>query len=68
MSVGTQVEKAVATVENAAASMKTFALETQDQQAKQMFQQLAQTFEGALTQLKDRQQYIQEQEPQYKQM
>ncbi|HEX3045756.1 MAG TPA: DUF1657 domain-containing protein, partial [Bacillota bacterium] len=47
--------------------MKTFALETQDPQAKQMFQQLAQTFDGALQTLQDRQRYIEQQEPQYKQ-
>lgn len=67
MTVGTQVEKAIASVQSVSASMKTFALETQDQQAKQMFQQLAQTFDGALDTLKQRQQYIDQQEPQYKQ-
>lgn len=67
MTVGTQIEQAVASVESVAASMKTFALETQDQQAKEMFQQLAQTFDGALNTLKQRQTYIEEQEPQYKQ-
>lgn len=67
MTVGTQLEQAIATVQNAAATMKTFSLETQDQQAKQTFEQLAQTFDSALTELQGREQYIQEQEPQYKQ-
>ncbi|MGE5582645.1 MAG: DUF1657 domain-containing protein [Bacillota bacterium] len=67
MTVGTQVEKAIASVQSVAASMKTFALETQDPQAKQMFQQLAQTFDGALNTLQERQKYIGQQEPQYKQ-
>ena len=67
MSVATQMSKAVATVQSAAAEMKTFALETQDQQAKQTFQQLAKTFDDALLQLQGRQQYIESQEPQYKQ-
>jgi hypothetical protein len=67
LTVGTQVEKAIASVQSVSASMKTFALETQDQQAKQMFQQLAQTFDGALDTLKQRQTYIEQQEPQYKQ-
>ncbi len=66
MTVGNQLQKAIASVESVASSMKTFALETQDQQAKQMFQQLVQTFDGALNTLKDRQKYIEEQEPQYK--
>lgn len=67
MTVGTQMKQAIATVQNAAATMKTFSLETQDQQAKQTFEQLAQTFDSALTELKGREQYIQQQEPQYKQ-
>jgi hypothetical protein len=37
LTVGTQVQKAIASVQSVAASMKTFTLETQDQQAKQMF-------------------------------
>jgi hypothetical protein len=67
MTVGTQMKQAIATVQSAAASMKTFSLETQDQQAKQTFEQLAQTFDDALNQLQGREQYIQGQEPQYKQ-
>ena len=67
MTVGTQVQKAIASVQSVSASMKTFALETQDKASQQMFQQLAQTFDGALQTLQDRQKYIEQQEPQYKQ-
>jgi len=67
MTVGTQMQQAIATVQNAAATMKTFSLETQDQQAKKTFEQLAQTFDSALNELKGREKYIQNQEPQYKQ-
>lgn len=67
MTVGTQLQQAIASVQSAAASMKTFSLETQDQQAKQTFQQLAQTLDSALVTLKGRQQYVEDQEPQYKQ-
>jgi hypothetical protein len=66
MTVGTQMQQAIAGVQSAAATMKTFALETQDQQAKQDFQQLAQTLDNALEKLRQRQQYIEQQEPQYK--
>lgn len=66
MTVGTQMQQAIAGVQSAAATMKTFALETQDQAAKQDFQQLAKTFDDALTVLQGRQKYIEEQEPQYK--
>ncbi len=67
MTVGTQMTQAIATVQNAAATLKTFSLETQDQQAKQTFQQLATTLDSAVEQLKQREKYIQKQEPQYKQ-
>lgn len=67
MTVGTQIMQAIATVQNAAASMKTFSLETQDQQAKQTFEQLAKTLDNAVETLKERQSYIEQQEPQYKQ-
>ena len=66
MTVGTQMQQAIATVQSAAATMKTFSLETQDQQAKKTFEQLAQTFDSALNELKGREKYIQNQEPQYK--
>jgi hypothetical protein len=67
MTVGTQMKKTVASLESVASSMKTFALETQDQQAKEMYQQLAKTFDDALTTLKQRQTYVEQQEPQYTQ-
>ena len=66
MTVGTQMEQCIASVQSATASLKTFALETQDQQAKQTFQQLVQTMEGVVQTLKERQQYVKEQEPQFR--
>lgn len=66
MTVGTQMTQAIATVQNAAATMKTFSLETQDQQAKQTFEQLASTLDNAVETLKQRQKYVEQQEPQYK--
>ena len=67
MTVETQMQQAIAGIQSAAVTMKTFALETQDEQAKQTFQQIADNLENALEQLKGRQQYIQQQEPQYRQ-
>ena len=67
MTVGTQLQQTIASIQSAAASMKTFSLETQDQEAKQSFQQLAQTLDDAVLTLKGRQQYVEQQEPQYKQ-
>ncbi len=67
MTVGTQIQQAISSVQGIAASMKTYAMETQDQQAKQTFEELALTMEDAVTKLKQRQKYIEQQEPQYKQ-
>ena len=67
MTVGTQMQQAIAGIQSAAATMKTFALETQDKRAQKEYQQLAQTLDSALETLKQRQQYIESQEPQYKQ-
>lgn len=67
MTVGTQMQQAVAGIQSASATMKTFALETQDKQAVQQFQQIAQQLDSSLDTLKQRQQYIEQQEPQYKQ-
>jgi hypothetical protein len=66
MTVGTQLQQAIASVQSAAASMKVFSLETQDQEAKRTFQQLSQTLDSAVATLQGRQQYVEEQEPQYK--
>lgn len=67
MTVGTQMQQAVATVQSAAATMKSFALQTEDKTAQQAFQQLATTFDDALKTLEGRLSYVQEQEPQFKQ-
>lgn len=67
MTVETQMQQAIASIQSAAATMKTFALETQDEQVKQTFRQIADNLENALMQLQGRQQYIEQQEPQYKQ-
>lgn len=66
MTVGTQMQKAIAGIQSAAATMKTFSLETEDQQAKSDFKQIAEQLDSSLEILKGRQQYIEEQEPQYK--
>ncbi|MEL7565611.1 MAG: DUF1657 domain-containing protein [Dehalobacterium sp.] len=67
MTIATQMQQAIASVQSAAASMKTFSLETQDPQTKQTFEQLAKNLDNAVTTLQQRQQYIEKQEPQYKQ-
>ena len=66
MTVGTQMQQAIAGVQSAAATMKTFALETEDQAAKKDFENIAKNLDDALETLKGRQKYIEEQEPTYK--
>lgn len=68
MTVGTQMQQTIASCESAMASLKSFALETQDQNAKQLFQSLAEQQQSIVEHLHARLQYIQEEEPQYKNM
>ena len=65
MTVASKFAATVASAESVAADLKSFALETEDQQAKQMFQQLAQTMENTTSQLRNRLTYIMQEEPQY---
>lgn len=65
MTVASKFAATVASAESVAADLKSFALETEDQQAKQMFQQLAQTMENTASQLRNRLTYIMQEEPQY---
>jgi hypothetical protein len=67
MTVGTKVQKTIASAESVLANLKTFSLETQDQNAKQMFNSLVQSQQTVVDSLNSRLQYIQNQEPQYKQ-
>ena len=48
MTIGTQTQQAIAGIQSAAATMKTFALETEDKQAKNEFQQIAQQLDKSL--------------------
>ncbi len=67
MTVGTQLQQTLASAESVKANLMSFALETNNQQAKQMYNQLAQTMENVVSVLKSRINYVQQEEPQYKQ-
>lgn len=56
----------MASLEGAAANLKTFALETQDKAAQQMFNNLSGQVENIAQSLKGRVNYIEQQEPSYK--
>jgi hypothetical protein len=66
MTVGTQMQQAIAGIQSASATMKTFALETEDQEAKKDFQNISNNLDCALDTLKGRQQFIEKEEPTYK--
>ena len=68
MTIGTKMHQTLAGLEGAAANLMTFALDTQDQAAKQMFVSLNKQIEGICHILKDRVNYIEQQEPQYRVM
>lgn len=46
MPTGTKLETALASAKGLAADMKTFSLDTDNEEAKQMFNQLATTMDG----------------------
>jgi glucan biosynthesis protein len=67
MTVGTKMQETIASCESILGNLHSFSLETQDQNAKQLFQNLYHHQQQILDHLKARLQYIQSQEPQYNQ-
>ncbi|SDY07826.1 Protein of unknown function [Evansella caseinilytica] len=67
MTVATQVKQTIAGLKSAQASLETFALQTENQQAKQMFKDMAQQTQSIVDTLSPRLQQIEQEEPQYKQ-
>ncbi|MDR7075548.1 hypothetical protein J2Y03_000536 [Neobacillus niacini] len=67
MTVGTQVKTAVASLKSAQASFETFALSTDNQSAKKLYQDAAQQTQSVLDSLEPRLQEILAEEPQYNQ-
>jgi hypothetical protein len=67
MTVGTQVKQAMAGLKSAQASFETFALATDNQNAKKLYQDAAQQTQSVLDSLEPRLQEILAEEPQYNQ-
>ncbi len=65
MPTGTKLETALASAKGLASDMKTFSLDTDNQEAKQMFNQLATTMEGVEQQIQSRLDFVKQEEPQY---
>ncbi|WP_232699655.1 DUF1657 domain-containing protein [Brevibacillus daliensis] len=66
MTVASSVKQTLAGLKSAQASLETFAISTQNKQAKQMFTQSAQQTQSIITQLESRVQQLEQEEPQYK--
>ncbi|GEA16215.1 hypothetical protein E308F_24590 [Moorella sp. E308F] len=66
MTVGTKMHQTLTSLEGAIADLKTYALETQDKNAKKQFTDYANQIENIAQGLKGRVNYLETQEPQYK--
>lgn len=67
MTVGSQVKQTVAGLKSAQASLESFALQTENKQAKQVYQTAAQQTQSIIDSIEPRLQEIEQEEPQYKQ-
>ncbi|MGG1659309.1 DUF1657 domain-containing protein [Brevibacillus sp. NRS-1366] len=66
MTVSAQVKQALASLKGAQADLETFALSTQNQQAKQLYTQAAEQTQSIVTNLQQRVTELENEEPQYK--
>ncbi|UJF35009.1 DUF1657 domain-containing protein [Paenibacillus hexagrammi] len=66
MTVAAQVKTCLASLKSAQASLETFALSTQNQEAKQLFESAAQSTQQIVDQVSSRVQQLENEEPQYK--
>ncbi|MBA2872155.1 hypothetical protein HNQ85_002445 [Anoxybacillus calidus] len=67
MTVASQVKQTLAGLKSAQASFETFALQTENQAAKQLYQQAAKQAQAIVDLISPRVQEIENEEPQYKQ-
>lgn len=66
MTIASDVKKCLASLKSAQANLEQFALSTQNQQAKQLFTNAAQTTQQVIQQVESRVQQLESEEPQYK--
>lgn len=66
MTIGEKLHKTLVSLEGAAADLQMYAMDTQDQTAKKMFNDLNKQLEGIVQSLRGRVNYTEQQEPQYK--
>lgn len=65
MPTGTKLETALASAKGLASDLKTFSLDTDNQEAKQMYNQLCNTVENVAQTLQSRLDFVKQEEPQY---
>ena len=65
VTVSTQVKQALAGLKSAQASFEQFALQTQNQQAKQLYTDAANQTQTVVSTLEQRVQQLEQEEPQY---
>ncbi|MGZ4030887.1 MAG: DUF1657 domain-containing protein [Tumebacillaceae bacterium] len=66
MTIAQQVKTTLASLKGAQASLETFALSTQNKQAKQLYTQAAQDAQSIVDSLEQRVMELEKEEPQYK--
>lgn len=66
MTVGTKVHQALASLRTLEGQLESFALDTDDQQSKQMYNQMRQQISQMASQLSNRVNYMEQEEPTYK--
>lgn len=66
MTAGMKVQQALGMLKMASGNFQTFALETQDQAAKQMYTSMSKQLDQMVSELSQRVQFMEGQEPQYK--
>lgn len=66
MTIASNVKTCLASLKSAQASLEQFALGTQNQEAKSLFENAAKTTQQVVQQVESRIQQIEQQEPQYK--
>lgn len=66
MTVGKKLHQTLTSLESAKASYEEFAMGTDDKMAQQMYQKGAQQLESMITDMRNRVNYVESQEPQYK--
>ncbi len=67
MTVGQKLHQTLNSLDAAKIQLKTFSMDTQDQNAKQQFINYANQLESITQGLKERINYVEQEEPQYKQ-